>query len=64
MNVTDIIDLCDSFIEVETFPHHYHDFLPLRDWAGNQKKLSRWTDFSFNSLDKSGYFLVVGTYNH
>ena len=49
MNVTDIIDLCDSFIEVETFSHHYRDFLPLRDWAENQKKLSRWIDFSFNS---------------
>ena len=61
MNVTDIID---SFIELETFLRHYHDFLPLRDWAENWKKLSRWIDFSFNSLDESGYFVVVGTCNH
>ena len=63
MNVTNI-DLCDSFIEVETFSHHHRDFLFLRDWAENRKKLSRWIDFSFNSLDGSGYFLVVGICNH
>ena len=63
MNVTDI-DLCDSFIEVEMFSQHYHDFLPLKDWAENRKKLSRWIDFSFNSLDESGYFLEAGTCNH
>ena len=64
MNVTNIVDLCGTFIGVETFSHHHRDFLLLRDWAENRKKLSRWTDFSFNSLDRSGYFLVVGICNH
>ena len=63
MNMTNI-DLCDSFNEVETFSHHHRDFLFLRAWAENRKKLSRWIDFSFNSLDGSGYLLVVGICNH